>query len=58
MTKLRYSSLAAALGAALLAGCSDNSSNAKAVVPPLSDITYQADVVWTEYGIPHVTAND
>ena len=58
MTKLRYGSLAAALGAALLAGCSDNSSNAKAVVPPLSDITYQADVVWTEYGIPHVTAND
>ena len=58
MTKLRYSSLAAALGAALLAGCSDNSSNAKAVVPPLSDVTYQADVVWTEYGIPHVTAND
>ncbi|MCB1731109.1 MAG: penicillin acylase family protein, partial [Halieaceae bacterium] len=58
MIKLPVAPLFAALGLAVLAGCSDNSSNAKAVVPPISDNTYQADVVWTEYGIPHVTADD
>lgn len=50
--------LIAVLGATLLVACSDNSSNAKAVVPPISDNTYEAEVVWTEYGIPHVVAQD
>jgi acyl-homoserine-lactone acylase len=47
----------AALCVTTISAC-DNSSNAVAVVPPLTDTTYQADIVWTEYGIPHVTADD
>lgn len=34
----------------LLLGCSDSSDN-----PPTG---YNAEIVWTEYGIPHVTADD
>ena len=48
----------ALLTASLLAACDNNSSNAVPVVPPLSDTTYSADIVTTEYGIPHVTATD
>ncbi|MCP5122122.1 MAG: penicillin acylase family protein [Pseudomonadales bacterium] len=50
--------LVAALSAGLVTACSDNSSNAQPVVPPVTDTTYSADIVWTEYGIPHVTATD
>jgi acyl-homoserine-lactone acylase len=45
---------------ALLA-CSDSSDRmATAVdVPDVEpEITYSADIVWTEFGIPHITAND
>jgi acyl-homoserine-lactone acylase len=36
----------------MLTACSDGSDNA------FSDTTYSADIVWTQYGIPHVTADD
>ena len=26
--------------------------------PPEPELTYQAEVIWTEYGIPHITADD
>lgn len=38
--------------AILLTACSDGSDN------PVSTTTYSADIVWTQYGIPHVTADD
>jgi len=38
--------------AMLLTACSDGSDN------PTVDATYSADIVWTQYGIPHVTADD
>jgi len=46
------------LTAAVLSACDNNGSNVQPVVPPLTDTTYSADIVWTEYGIPHVTAQD
>ncbi len=47
----------------LLLGCrgSNNNNNNKPTepdVPPPPELTYQADIVWTEYGIPHITAQD
>ncbi len=42
----------ALLSALALTACSDGSDN---LFPPT---TYSADIVWTEYGIPHVTASD
>ena len=50
--------LAALFSATLLAACDNNGSKVQPVVPPLTDTTYSADIVWTEYGIPHVTAQD
>ena len=46
------------LSATVLAACNDNGSKVEPVVPPLTDTTYSADIVWTEYGIPHVVAQD
>ena len=54
------------LAASVLAtavGCSDNNNNGNQqppeVLPPVEpEITYDAEIVWTEYGIPHVTAAD
>ena len=43
------------LGGSILTGCSD-SNNGIVQVEPTN--TYSADIVWTEYGIPHITAND
>jgi len=40
--------------AALLTACSDGSDK-RGLLP---GETYRADIVWTEYGIPHVTARD
>lgn len=37
----------------LIVACSDSSNNDDS-----SASTYSADIVWTEYGIPHVTAKD
>lgn len=50
----------------LLLACSDSSDRRSAVVepPPVEpapvepEVTYTADIVWTEFGIPHITAND
>tara|TARA_R110001599_G_scaffold353231_1_gene591073 strand:- start:160331 stop:162769 length:2439 start_codon:yes stop_codon:yes gene_type:complete len=39
----------------------DNNSNSEPIVGPVEPIdetTYSADIVWTEYGIPHITAQD
>lgn len=42
--------------AALLGACSDGSD---AVAPgPAPGPTYSADIVWTEFGVPHVSADD
>ncbi len=47
---------------ALLLACSDSSNNnSNSFDPepePEPELTYQADIVWTEYGIPHITAQD
>ena len=48
----------AVVSATLLAACDNNGGSVDPVVPPLTDTTYSADIVWTEYGIPHVTADD
>ena len=45
---------ALALSSLLIVGCSDGSDNRSGG----SSSTYKADIVWTEYGIPHVTASD
>jgi acyl-homoserine-lactone acylase len=54
-------SLAVSLSTLIIA-CSDSSDRPEGavVVPPPVEptITYKADIVWTEYGIPHVTADD
>ena len=50
--------IAALFSATLLAACDNNGGKVQPVVPPLTDTTYSADIVWTEYGIPHVTAQD
>ena len=45
-------------------GCSDNNNNNSSqpppdVVPPVEPgLTYDAEIVWTEFGIPHVTAKE
>ncbi|MCX2973100.1 hypothetical protein EYC87_05800 [Halieaceae bacterium IMCC8485] len=49
---------------AFLIACSSDSSDRPAPVdpppvdPPEPELTYQAEVIWTEYGIPHITADD
>ncbi|MEP5566408.1 MAG: penicillin acylase family protein, partial [Halioglobus sp.] len=52
-----------ALVSFFLVACSDSSDRTDPVEPPPieppePELTYSADVVWTEYGIPHVTADD
>ena len=37
---------------------SDNSFNPNPPEPPPAGPTFSADIVWTEFGIPHVTAED
>ncbi|MAT93069.1 MAG: hypothetical protein CME59_10755 [Halioglobus sp.] len=46
--------LPALFATTVLVACSDGSDNP----PPEPAPRYQADIVWTEYGVPHVTAND
>ena len=42
-----------------LAACSNSSNNSNdSDNPPIDTSTYAADIVWTEYGIPHITAQD
>lgn len=52
-----------ALLSIFLLACSDSSDrddpvDPPPVEPPEPELTYSAEVVWTEYGIPHVTADD
>jgi len=54
----RWRALLALLGATALVACDNNGNPVEPVVPPLTDSTYSADIVWTQYGIPHVTADD
>ncbi len=53
---------AAVVASVLLIACSDSSDRTGSVEPPVEppepELTYQTDIVWTEYGIPHVTADD
>ena len=54
----RLSAIALALGTALV-GCSDGSDNrSDGGGDNPGGGGYQADIVWTEYGIPHITADD
>ncbi|GAB3270855.1 penicillin acylase family protein [Parahaliea aestuarii] len=59
---LRLASLL--LSSALLFACSDSSDHGgggtppEPPEPPEPTPLYQADIVWTEYGIPHITAQD
>ncbi|MEP5765208.1 MAG: penicillin acylase family protein [Halieaceae bacterium] len=43
-----------------LFACSDGNDNFSPAAPPPGEVgpTFSADIVWTEYGIPHVTATD
>ena len=48
-----------------LIGCSDSDNDGidfppePPVEPPVEpELTYDAEIVWTEYGIPHVRADD
>lgn len=45
------------LGTAILSGCNDGSDNASSS-PSDQAQPYQADIRYTEYGVPHITAND
>lgn len=57
---------ALSLASTLLLACSDGSDSGPASPPeppvppepPQPELTYSADIVWTEYGIPHITAQD
>lgn len=40
-----------------IAACSDANNTSSPAIPEPS-ITYSADITWTEYGIPHITAAD
>jgi acyl-homoserine-lactone acylase len=59
----RAASLALIL-AALIGGCSDSNNNNSAssdvpvVEPAPVEPQFRADIVWTEFGIPHITAPD
>lgn len=61
-TTRSWSVLLAASVLATAVGCSDNNNNSQPppeVPPPVDpELTYDAEIVWTEYGIPHVTAAD
>ncbi len=56
-SRLPVALIGALLSSALVVGCSDSSDS-----PDDPDTTatteYQADIVWTQYGIPHIRAND
>ncbi|WP_188109596.1 penicillin acylase family protein [Pseudohalioglobus sediminis] len=60
VSKLRLCLVAAVSVFAI--ACSDSSDRKDPVDPPVQppepELTYQAEVVWTEYGIPHVIADD
>jgi acyl-homoserine-lactone acylase len=59
-----WSTLLAASVLATAVGCSDSNNNngnqqpPEVIPPPEPELTYEAEIVWTEYGIPHVTAAD
>jgi acyl-homoserine-lactone acylase len=41
-----------------VAACSDSNNSDKPIIIPVEPTGYAADIVWTEYGIPHITAQD
>ncbi|WP_162845996.1 penicillin acylase family protein [Seongchinamella sediminis] len=53
-----------ALFSLAVVACSDSSDSDRPgpvdppVEPPEPELTYRADIVWTEYGIPHINAED
>jgi acyl-homoserine-lactone acylase len=49
----KYLSTVALLFTLLLSACDNSSNNGLSIAD-----TYSADVVWTQYGIPHITARD
>ena len=58
LSNWRQLSLATVL-CSLVVGCSDSSDDPSPVGPPIEpELTYDAQIIWTEYGIPHVTAPD
>lgn len=59
--RLRLSLLC--IASVFVLGCSDSSDRQDPVEPPPIDppepeLTYQAEIIWTEYGIPHVSADN
>ncbi len=48
----------AALLTLTVAACSDSNNSDKPIIIPVEPTGYAADIVWTEYGIPHITAQD
>jgi acyl-homoserine-lactone acylase len=46
------------LGTIILSGCNGGSDNASSSSPSDQAPSYQADIRYTEYGVPHITAND
>lgn len=53
----------AALACSVIVACSDSSDRNNTPVdppvdPPEPEYTYETDIIWTEYGIPHVVADD
>lgn len=53
---LRLTAVASLSG--LLLACSDDSDRQPTEPPLPPELAYEAQIVWTEYGIPHVTADD
>jgi len=54
-TKLLATAMASCL---LITACNDSPKSKPTVGPAPIPATYQADIVWTQYGIPHITADD
>lgn len=46
------------LGTVMLSGCNYESDNASSSSPAEQTQPYKADIRYTEYGVPHITAND
>ncbi len=54
------------LSATLLVACSDNDNDdnnngggpTEPPQPPEPELTYQSQIIWTEYGIPHISGDD
>lgn len=56
--QMRSSAAIFVLGSIVLSGCSGGSDNASLPSPPEQAQPYQASIRYTEFGVPHITAND